>query len=46
MMDFFDQQELSKRAPQMWRLPCSFVCASLSALLKHTAAITHAGLGS
>jgi len=46
MIDFFDEQEFLKRAARTCRLLVSFQCASLSALLKRTAAITQAGLGS
>jgi len=44
MIDFLDQQEILKRAARTCRLLISFECPS--ALLKRTAAITQAGLGS
>ena len=46
MIDFFEQQEFLKRAARTCRLLVSFECASLSALVKRTATITQAGLGS
>jgi len=46
MIDFFDQQEFLKRAARTCRLLGSFEWASLSALLKRTAAITQVGYGS
>jgi len=46
MIDFFDYQEFQKRAARTCQFLDALECASLSALLKRTATITQAGVGS